>query len=436
LAGPTARRLPADHPEMKKSILVVGGGGREHALAWKLASSPRVGRVYCAPGNAGTRTVAENVPIPISEIPAIVDFSKKEGIGLVVIGPDDALAAGMADALMEAGIPVFGPTREAARLESSKAFAKDFMHRHGIPTAAAREFTNSKDARAACRSSQYPLVVKADGLALGKGVTIATSPKEADEAIRLAMDERIFGEAGGKILLEECLVGTECSIHAIIDRSGYCLFPDARDHKRAWEGDRGPNTGGMGTISPAGLPERMVSRVREEILDRFIRGLEADGITFRGMLFPGLILTADGPKVLEFNCRFGDPETQVLLPRLKSDLLDLLETATEDRIADASPEWDARSACCVILASSGYPGPYRKGLPVHGLEDAARTGAHIFHAGTGLLNGQTITTGGRVLGVTALGTTAKTARTAAYAAADHIHFDGLFRREDIGKQLT
>lgn len=415
-------------------ILIVGSGGREHALAWKLGQSPHVEKIYCAPGNAGTAQVGENLAYLASDIPGLVGFARDSGIGLVVIGPDDALAAGMADAFLEAGIRVFGPTRAAARLESSKAFAKNFMVRHGIPTAGSREFEDSGEAHAWCRSAHYPLVVKADGLALGKGVVIAQNPLEAARAIHRAMEARVFGEAGRKVLVEEFLEGTECSIHALVDASGVCEFPDARDHKRAYDGNLGPNTGGMGTVSPAGLDPADWKRVREEILDRFVAGLRADGLVFRGMLFPGLMLTSEGPKVLEFNSRFGDPETQVLVRRLKSDLLDLLLACTEDRVAAEKPAWDSRSAACVILASGGYPGAYETGKPICGLEETSRLpGVEIFHAGTRCVEGETTTSGGRVLGVTAVGADLAEARSLAYAAADGIFFDGLQRREDIGR---
>ena len=343
-------------------VLIIGSGGREHALAWKLAQSPRVAKLYCAPGNAGTAMLGENVAIGAGDIPALANFAKREAVGLTVVGPDDSLAAGIVDAFEKEGLRIFGPRAEAARLESSKIFAKDFMRRHGIPTAEYREFSESLDAHAWCRTAKYPLVVKADGLALGKGVVVAENPLEAAMAIHRAMDLGVFGESGRKIVIEECLRGVECSIHALVDGSGYCLFPDAKDHKRALDGNRGPNTGGMGTVSPSGtLDSTLMEQVKTEVLDRFVAGVKADGIVFRGMLFPGLMLTETGPKVLEFNCRFGDPETQVLVRRLRSDLLDLLEACVDDAVAGQRPEWDDRAAVCVILASRGYPGAYEKG---------------------------------------------------------------------------
>lgn len=415
-------------------ILIIGSGGREHALAWKLSQSPRVTKIFCAPGNAGTAGIGENVPIGADDLPALAAFARKENIGLTVVGPDDSLAAGIVDVFEAAGLRIFGPCAAAAQLEASKTFAKDFMSRHGIPTATYREFTDSMSAYAYCRSAKYPLVVKADGLALGKGVVVAEAPLEAALAIHRAMDLGIFGDAGRRIVIEECLRGVECSIHALVDGGSYCLFPDARDHKRAFDGNLGPNTGGMGTISPSGsLDAALTERVKTEVMDRFLAGLKADGLAFRGMLFPGLMLTEDGPKVLEFNCRFGDPETQVLLRRLKSDLLDLLEACVDGTLGGQAPEWDDRAAVCVILASGGYPGPITKGKEIHGLPVAGgMDDVVVFHAGTRQDGDRVVTNGGRVLGVSALGAGLSDARTRAYAAAGRISFDQMQRREDIG----
>ncbi|MFY8215336.1 MAG: phosphoribosylamine--glycine ligase, partial [Chthoniobacterales bacterium] len=309
------------------NVLIIGSGGREHALAWKLSMSPRVAKIFSAPGNPGTAEVGENVAIAASDVDALVAFAKSNAIGLAVIGPDDALAAGIVDAFEANGLKAFGPKRAAAQLESSKVFAKEFMRRHGIPTAESREFTSSMEAHQYAQSAKYPLVIKADGLALGKGVIIAENPSEAAHAIYRTMDARAFGDAGTKVVIEEFLIGTECSIHALIDGSQYILFPDCRDHKQAYDGNIGPNTGGMGTVSPSGRVDAdLMLRIREEVMDKFMAGIATDGIDFRGMLFPGLMLTADGPKVLEFNCRWGDPETQVLVRRLNSDLLNVLES--------------------------------------------------------------------------------------------------------------
>lgn len=415
-------------------VLVVGSGGREHALAWKLAQSPRVEKVFCAPGNAGTATVGTNVTIPITDHAALVDFAKKEGVELAVIGPDDALAAGIVDAFNAAGLRAFGPTAEAAQLESSKIYAKEFMRRHGIPTAGSREFSDSAEAREYCLEAAYPLVVKADGLALGKGVVIAATPEEAMHAVSQAMDGGAFGEAGRRVVIEEFLEGVECSIHALVSGDGYVLFPDCRDHKQAFDGGVGPNTGGMGTISPSGpVDAALEARIRSEILDRFVAGIAADGLDFRGMLFPGLMLTADGPKVLEFNCRWGDPETQVLVRRFESDLVDLLEATIDGTLRSQRPVWRKEAAVCVVLASGGYPGSYEKGFHISGLEEAgAMENVVVFHAGTARTTEGVVTNGGRVLGVTALGNDLPAARATAYAAADRIDFAKLHRRDDIG----
>ena len=411
-------------------VLVVGGGGREHALVWKLAQSQRVDRILCAPGNAGTAALAENFPVKTTDLDGIVALAQREKVGLVVVGPDDPLAAGLVDRLQAAGIRAFGPTASAARFEASKSFAKDFMRRHGIPTAASEKFTDFESARAFARGQNYPLVIKADGLALGKGVTIAEDFSAAERALREALVDKIFGDAGKTIVIEEFLSGRECSVHALVDGHSWLLFPDARDHKRAFDGDRGPNTGGMGTLSPSGrVDDELRARIEKEILGPFVRGLKEDGIDFRGMLFPGLMLTADGPKVLEFNARFGDPETQVLLPRLKSDLLDLLEATIDGRLDSARVDWDLRAACCVVMASGGYPGGYKTGVPVEGLDNC---GGLVFHAGTRREGDHLLTSGGRVLGVAALGHTAADAIQSAYDAVRRIRFDNAAWRTDIG----
>ncbi len=416
-------------------ILVVGSGGREHALAWKLSQSPRVTKVFAAPGNPGTALVGENVDLAASDIDGLVAFAQREAIGLTIVGPDDALAAGIVDAFESAGLRAFGPRKAAAQLESSKIFAKEFMRRHGIPTAESREFTHSADAHLYARTAKYPLVIKADGLALGKGVIIAANPSEAAHAIYRTMDARTFGDAGSRVVIEEFLQGTECSIHALVDGATYQLFPDCRDHKQACDGNTGPNTGGMGTVSPSGRIDSVLEKqIREQVMDRFMAGLSADGLDFRGMLFPGLMLTEAGPKVLEFNCRWGDPETQVLVRRLESDLLDALEATVDARLAQISElQWSSGVAICIILASGGYPGEYSKNLPISGVEDASKDArVVIFHAGTREVDGSLLTHGGRVLGVTAVAGGVSEARTVAYASADKILFDNVHRRDDIG----
>ena len=415
-------------------ILVIGSGGREHSLLWKLSQSPRVTQLLCAPGNAGTARIATNHAVAATDLAGLAALAKSEQVDLTLVGPDDPLAAGIVDLFQKEGLRVFGPLATAARLESSKSFAKEFMVRHGIPTAASQTFTESEAAMEYCRLARYPLVVKADGLALGKGVVIAQNQVEAEAAVHQSMVEKVFGDAGTTVVIEEFLTGPECSLHALIDGKNYLLFPDAKDHKRALDGDQGLNTGGMGTISPScQIDAIMQDRVRHEILEPFIAGLSADGLPFQGMLFPGLMMTPEGPKLLEFNCRFGDPETQVLMRRLKSDLLDLIEATIDGTLSSASPLWDERAAVCVVLASGGYPGPIEKGKVIEGIDAAeADPGVVVFHAGTAMKEGKIVTNGGRVLGVTALGATLEEARAKAYAAADKIIFEGKQLRRDIG----
>lgn len=416
-------------------ILVIGSGGREHALVWKLRQSPRVSAVYCAPGNAGTEALATNVSLPISDHRGLIEFATAEGIDLTIVGPDDALAAGIVDHFEHAGLRIFGPSKSAARLESSKVFAKDFMQRHGIPTAASGSFSDSAAAHRFCQQSRYPLVIKADGLALGKGVIIAQTPPEAAQAIHDIMEKRQFGAAGDRVVIEEFLTGQECSVHAMVDGDHYLLFPAAQDHKQIFDGDKGPNTGGMGTFSPPDklVTPELVERIHREVMAPFMAGLKKDGLRFCGLIFPGLMVTADGPKVLEFNCRFGDPETQVLLPRMKGDLVDWIEAALEGKLDTIRPEWDERAAVCVIMASHGYPGSYPKGKEITGIEAAeALDGVTVFHAGTQRLEKQLVTAGGRVLGVTALGNSLPEAQARAYEAVSRLHFEGATFRRDIG----
>ena len=376
-------------------------------------------------------SVAECVPIKLVEIDRLICFAKESGIGLTVVGPDDALAAGLVDRFEAEGLRIFGPRQACARLESSKVFAKEFMQRYGIPTARSANFTDSGEARKFARSMSLPLVIKADGLALGKGVIIAESLEQVDRAIGEIMDERRFGDAGRAIVIEEYLVGPECSIHALVDGGSYLMFPSAQDHKRALDNDAGLNTGGMGTYSPVPqLTDELEARVRSEVLDRFLEGIRAEGLDFRGMLFPGLMLTAEGPKVLEFNCRFGDPETQVLLARMESDLLDLLESVVDGTLATCRPVWSGGAAVCVIAASGGYPGDYVVGKPISGLENVEGK-AIVFHAGTRLEGGGLVTAGGRVLGVTSVGASLSQARDGAYEALSMVSFDGMHFRRDI-----
>jgi phosphoribosylamine--glycine ligase len=414
-------------------ILVIGGGGREHALAWKLKQSPGVDRVFCAPGNGGTGRLAENVAIAASDLAALLRFAKQNRVDLTVVGPDDPLAAGIVDLFAAEGLRIFGPTKAAARIESSKIFAKELMREQGIPTAQAGTFERSDDAFRFCDRLQFPIVIKADGLALGKGVIIAPNPAAARSTIDEMMNQGRFGEAGRSIVVEEFLRGTECSLHALVDGVKYRLLQTARDYKRAFDGDAGPNTGGMGAFSPANnWSAKLQSQFEQQIMRPVLRGLRGKGITFCGLLYPGLMITGDGVRVLEFNCRFGDPETQAILPRMKSDLLPLLEATIDGKIDNCLIEWDDRPAVTVVLASGGYPDKYETGKTISGLGDAAKLGSvQIFHAGTKHVNSEIVTAGGRVLAVTALESTIEAARARAYDAVSRIHFENCHYRRDI-----
>jgi len=419
-------------------ILVVGSGGREHALAWKLKQSAAVDRLFCAPGNAGTEQVGENVAITANDLPGLVAFAKQNKIGLTVIGPDDPLAAGVADLFEAERLPVFGPTKSAARLESSKIFAKEMMRRCHIPTALAGSFERSHEALKFCERLQFPLVIKADGLALGKGVVIAQNCDEAIAAIQSMMEEGKFGEAGRRIVVEEFLRGVECSLHALVSGGTYRMLASARDHKRAGDGDTGPNTGGMGAVSPAdNWSDETQREFNSTVMTPLLSGLDRANIVFRGLLFPGLMLTADGARVLEFNCRFGDPETQAILPRLRSDLAELLFATVEGRLAGIPIEWDPRPAVTVVMASGGYPGNYDTGEIINGLDACSSLeGVQVFHAGTKRDNGNVVTAGGRVLAITALGDNIAQARERAYGAVSCVHFEGRHYRRDIALPLV
>ena len=414
-------------------VLVIGGGGREHALSWKLKQSAEVDRLFCAPGNAGTSAIADNVAIAATDLPRLVRFAKQNDIALTVVGPDDPLAMGIVDLFTAEGLRVFGPTKSAARLESSKIFAKELMRSQKVPTARARTFSDVATALDYCAELQFPVVIKADGLALGKGVIIAENVEVARSAVEMMMNEARFGEAGRRIVIEEFLCGSECSIHALVDGKNYLLLESARDHKRALDGDQGPNTGGMGAFSPANNWNPQVDlKFEKEVMRPLLRGLAKEKIVYRGLLYPGLMITADGPRVLEFNCRFGDPETQALLPRMKSDLLPLLEATIDGKIDKREIEWDKRASVTVVLASAGYPGKYQTGKMISGLDEVAKLdGVQIFHAGTKMDNNQIVTSGGRVLAVTALGPTIAAARTRTYAAVNLIEFEGRQFRRDI-----
>src|SRR5437016_6859125 len=414
-------------------ILVVGSGGREHALVWKLRQSPHTERIFCAPGNAGTAEIGENVAIRASDLEALVRFAKENRVDLTVIGPDDPLAAGIVDLFAAEKLRAFGPTKFAARVEASKIFAKELMHAQKIPTAEAGTFSDSNEALRYCERIKFPVVIKADGLALGKGVIVAADAATARSTIDEMMNQRRFGDAGRRIVIEELLRGTECSLHALVDGENYLLLESARDLKRALDGDQGPNTGGMGAFSPANnWNSRLQAQFEAEIMRPLLRGLLQKGIKFRGLLYPGLMITSEGPRVLEFNCRFGDPETQALLPRMKSDLLPLLEATIDGKIDARAIEWDTRPAVTVVLACAGYPGKYETGKPISGLGNAAKLeDVQIFHAGTKRADGEVKTAGGRVLGVTALGSTIEDARERVYDAVSRIHFENCHYRRDV-----
>jgi len=414
-------------------ILVIGSGGREHALAWKLKQSPEVDQMLCAPGNAGTAAIAENVAIKASDLHALVQFAKENHVDLTIVGPDDPLAAGIVDLFRAWKLRVFGPTKSAARIESSKIFAKELMRAQEIPTAEANTFSDSGEAFCYCERLKFPVVIKADGLALGKGVIIVPDAATARSTIDAMINEGRFGDAGRRIVIEEFLRGSECSVHALVDGKNYRLLESARDHKRVFDGDLGPNTGGMGAFSPANnWSAELEDQFDKKIMRPLLSGLHKEGITFRGLLYPGLMISAEGARVLEFNCRFGDPETQVILPRMKSDLLPLLEATIDGKIDNCAIEWDERVAVTVVLASGGYPDKYETGKAISGLDEAEKLDdVYIFHAGTQRTNGGIVTSGGRVLAVTALGSTIEAARARVYEAVSRIHFENCHYRRDI-----
>jgi len=416
----------------KLKILIIGSGGREHTLAWKLAQSDRVAQIYCAPGNAGISGLAQCIPLKVDDIEGIVDFSKKEAIDLVIIGPELPLTLGLVDALEEVGIKAFGPSKKAAEIEGSKAFAKDLMWRYGVPTARYGVFTDTESARNFAREIPGPWVIKADGLAAGKGVLICPTIKEADEAIESVLTGEAVGSAGEKIVIEEYLEGEELSILAFCDGKTIIPMVPAQDHKRIFDGDKGPNTGGMGAYSPvpAGTPELM-QEIDEKILQPVIKAMEKEGRPYRGVLYPGLMLTREGPKVLEFNCRFGDPETQVVLPRLESDLVEIILAAVEGRLHETKIDWIPEACITVVMASGGYPGSYRTGYPISGLEEASSDNVIVFHSGTAWQDGQIVSAGGRVLSVTALGANIAKARENAYEAIKRMSFTDCHYRKDI-----
>jgi phosphoribosylamine--glycine ligase len=414
-------------------LLVIGSGGREHAIAWKLTQSPRVQKVFVAPGNGGTATESGLQNLALSSFPDLISFAKKEQVHLTIVGPEAPLAAGIVDAFREAGLRIFGPTRAAAQLEASKDFAKRFMVRHGLPTARHATFTDAAAAKAYVDGQGAPIVVKADGLAAGKGVVVAASVAEAKAAIDAMLLEHRFGAAGASVVIEEFLEGEEASFMVIADGTHALALATSQDHKRLRDGDQGPNTGGMGTYSPAPIvTPQLHARVMREIIQPAITGMAKDGVPYSGFLYAGLMIDRQGnPKTLEFNCRLGDPETQPILLRLKSDLLALIEHGLEGTLDRAATDWDRRSALCVVLAAANYPEEPRKGDEIRGLP-APADDCRVFHAGTRLEGGRILTHGGRVLGVTALGDSLKTAARRAYEATGAIRFDGMQFRTDIG----
>jgi len=413
-------------------ILVVGSGAREHALAWKLSHSPLVSRVLCLPGNAGTTSFAENLAGRADDLARIVAAAREHEVGLVVVGPEDPLVAGVVDLLREAGIPAFGPDKAAAQLEGSKAFSKELMREAGVPTASFEVFTDADDAENYLRAQNRALVVKADGLAAGKGVVVAKDADEAIEAVRSMMRERAFGEAGAKVVIEELLKGQEVSYHVVCDGERYLALAPAQDHKRIGDGDQGPNTGGMGAYSPPPVvtPE-VEQKIRMRVVEPTLATMRKRGTPFRGVLFVGLMIDDGEPHVLEYNVRFGDPETEVLVARLGGDLLPLLLGAARGDLRDVEVRWAAPCALCVVVASEGYPGAYEKGRPILGLDHAGQE-AIVFHAGTTHSNGRVVTSGGRVLAVTATGQTVDEAAARAYAVTSQLHFQGAQYRNDIG----
>ncbi|MBK9117854.1 MAG: phosphoribosylamine--glycine ligase [Betaproteobacteria bacterium] len=423
------------------NVLVIGGGGREHALAWKLAQSPRVARVYVAPGNAGTARDEALANVAHTAIPDLVEFARREQVAFTVVGPEAPLAAGVVDAFRAAGLRIFGPTQAAAQLESSKDFAKAFMARHGLPTAQYRTFTDAHAAHAYVAQRGAPIVVKADGLAAGKGVVVAATREEADAAIDAMLVGNAMGDAGARVVIEDFLEGEEASFIVMVDGRHVLPLASSQDHKRLADGDAGPNTGGMGAYSPAPVvTPALHARIMREIVVPAVNGMAADGIPYTGFLYAGVMIGADGaPKVLEFNCRMGDPETQPIVMRLKSDLVDLVERALDGTLDTAEAEWDRRAALGVVLAAAGYPDQPRKGDAIEGLDrvtPAAHPDVVVFHAGTALADGRTVVSGGRVLCVTALGDSVRQAQRAAYAAVADIRFAGMQFRTDIGHRAT
>ena len=419
-------------------VLVIGGGGREHAICWKLSKSPKVDELYCAPGNAGIAEVAKCVDIGVMDFEKMADFAKKEAFDLVVVGPDDPLAGGIVDVLEEKGLRVFGPRKNAAILEGSKAFSKDLMKKYGIPTAAYETFDTPEAALKYLETAPVPIVLKADGLALGKGVLICNTREEAKEGVKTLMLDKQFGHAGDRIVVEQFMTGREVSVLSFVDGKTIKIMTSAQDHKRAKEGDQGLNTGGMGTFSPSPFYTKEVDEFcRKYIYQATVDAMKSEGREFKGIIFFGLMLTADGPKVLEYNARFGDPETQVVLPRMKNDIVDVFEACIDGTLDQIDLQFEDNAAVCVVLASAGYPEHYEKGKKITGLENFKdKDGYYVFHAGSKFdAEGNILTNGGRVLGVTATGKDLKEARANAYKATEWVNFENKYMRHDIGHAI-
>ncbi len=415
-------------------VFVIGSGGREHALVWKLSQSSRVKKIFCAPGNAGISEIAECLEIKADNIDALLNFARYEGIDLTVVGPEAPLTEGIVDAFIKEDLRIFGPDKWGAQLEGSKVFAKDFMRKYGVPTAEYKAFTSYLHAEEYVRLKGAPVVIKADGLAAGKGVFVTETVEEAVQALKLIMKEKNFGSAGNRVVVEQCLKGEEASFMILTDGETVLPLATSQDHKTIFDNDKGPNTGGMGAYSPAPIiTKRLEKNITETIINPLIKGLAKERIKYRGIIYAGLMICDGSASVLEFNCRFGDPEAQPVLMRLESDLFDVLKATAEGRLKDIKLSWKNDTSVCVVLASKGYPGSYEKGKTIKGLDSVkARDDVMVFHAGTGLNNGEFVTSGGRVLGVTALGKDVKHAKANAYDAIKKIHFKGMHYRKDIG----
>lgn len=418
-------------------ILVIGSGGREHVLAWQIAQSKLVSKIFCAPGNGGIAKLAECVDIKSDDIPGLLEFAAKEKIDLTVVGPEVPLSLGIADEFIKAGLKIFGPNKKAANLEASKVFSKELMAKYKVPTADFKVFDDPAQAKRYISRIEAPCVVKADGLAAGKGVIVAKTVEEAKGAVEAIMQDKVFGAAGKRIIIEECLQGQEASIMVITDSKEVLALASAQDHKRVFDNDEGANTGGMGAYSPASIVTAdVLLEVMEKIIYRTISGLSKEGIDYRGVLYAGIMLTKDGPKALEFNVRFGDPETEVILPRLKSDLVEVMLAVSDGELSRVKNlYWDSRACVCVVCASGGYPGDYAKGKEISGLDEAENMkDVVVFHAGTNISEGKVVTSGGRVLGVTGLGATIREAIDITYKAVSRISFEGMHYRKDIGSK--